>query len=74
MASICVRYFSLVAYESNFGLELAALMLSINECKKILNQKEQKYTTEQINEIRDSLNKLAEIIYLEKTNFGNEIR
>ena len=42
-------------------------MLSINECKKILNQKEQKYTTEQINEIRDSLNKLAEIIYLEKT-------
>jgi len=42
-------------------------MLSINECKKILNQKEQKYTTEQINEIRHSLNKLAEIIYLEKT-------
>ena len=42
-------------------------MLSLDECKRILNKKEQKYTTEQINEIRDSLNKLAEIIYLEKT-------
>ena len=41
-------------------------MLALDECKKILNNKEQKYTTEQINEIRDTLNKLAEIIYSEK--------
>ena len=50
-------------------------MLSIDECKRILNKKEQKYTTEQINEIRDALNELAEIIYLEKTinneKYGN---
>ena len=42
-------------------------MLSIDECKRILNKKEQKYTTEQIKIIRDTLNKLADIIYLEKT-------
>jgi len=42
-------------------------MLSIDECKRILNKKEQKYTTEQIKIIRDILNKLAEVIYSEKT-------
>ena len=42
-------------------------MLSIDECKRILNKKEQKYTTEQIKIIRDTLNKLAEVIYSEKT-------
>ena len=41
-------------------------MLSIDECKRILNKKEQKYTTEQIKIIRDILNKLAEVIYSEK--------
>ena len=46
---------------------LLILMLSIDECKRILNKKEQKYTTEQIKIIRDTLNKLADIIYLEKT-------
>ena len=46
---------------------LLILMLSIDECKRILNKKEQKYTTEQIKIIRDTLNKLAEVIYSEKT-------
>ena len=41
-------------------------MLSIDECKRILNKKKQKYTTEQIKIIRDTLNKLAEVIYSEK--------
>ena len=41
-------------------------MLSIDECKRILNKNGQKYTTEQISEIRDTLYKLAEVIYLEK--------
>jgi hypothetical protein len=42
-------------------------MLSLDECKRILNKKGQKYTTEQVKIIRDTLNKLAEVIYLEKT-------
>ena len=42
-------------------------MLSIDECKRILNKDGQKYTTEQVNAIRDTLNKFAEIIYSEKT-------
>ena len=41
-------------------------MLSIDECKRILNKNGQKYTTEQVNAIRDTLNKLAEVIYSEK--------
>ncbi len=40
-------------------------MLSIDECKKILNKTEQKYTTEQIKEIRLTLYKLADIVYTE---------
>ena len=44
---------------------LLILMLSIDECKKILNKKEQQYTTEQIKEIRLILYKLAEIVYTE---------
>ena len=42
-------------------------MLSIDECKRILTIDGQKYTTEQVNAIRETLNKLAEIIYSEKT-------
>ncbi len=42
-------------------------MLSIDECKRILNKNGQKYTTEQSSEIRETLNKLAEVIYSEKT-------
>ena len=41
-------------------------MLSIDECKRILNKNGQKYTTEQVNAIRDTLNRLAEVIYSEK--------
>ena len=44
---------------------LLILMLSIDECKKILNKKEQEYTTEQIKEIRLILYKLADIVYTE---------
>ncbi len=40
-------------------------MLSIDECKKILNKTERKYTTEQIKEIRLTLYKLADIVYTE---------
>ena len=40
-------------------------MLSIDKCKKILNKTEQKYTTEQIKEIRLILYKLAKIVYTE---------
>jgi len=40
-------------------------MLSIDECKKILNKTEQKYTTEQIKEIRLTLYKLADMVYTE---------
>ena len=41
-------------------------MLSIDECKKILNKDGEQYTTEQVNAIRDTLNKFAEVIYSEK--------
>ncbi len=44
---------------------LLILMLSIDECKKILNKTERKYTTEQIKEIRLTLYKLADIVYTE---------
>ena len=49
-------------------------MLSIDECKRILNKKEQKYTTEQIKIIRDTLNKFAEIIYSEKTKDNEALK
>ena len=42
-------------------------MLSIDECKRILTIDGEKYTTEKAIEIRDTLNKLAEVIYSEKT-------
>jgi hypothetical protein len=48
-------------------------MLSIDECKKILNKKEQKYTTEQIKEIRLTLYKLADIVYTEKNNQNEQL-
>ena len=41
-------------------------MLSIDECKRILNKNGHKYTTEQATAIRDTFNKLAEVIYSEK--------
>jgi hypothetical protein len=49
-------------------------MLSINECKRLLNNNGQKYTTEQATEIRDILNKLAEVIYSEKTKASCNIQ
>ena len=41
-------------------------MLSIDECKRILTKDGEKYTTEEAIEIRETLNKLAEVIYSEK--------
>ena len=52
---------------------LLILMLSIDECKKILNKTEQKYTTEQIKEIRLILYKLADIVYTEKNNQNEQL-
>jgi hypothetical protein len=37
-------------------------MLSFNECKKILNKKGQNYTDEQVQEVREFIDELAEII------------
>ena len=48
-------------------------MLSIDECKKILNKTEQKYTTEQIKEIRLTLYKLSDIVYTEKNNQNEKL-
>ena len=48
-------------------------MLSIDECKKILNKTEQEYTTEQIKEIRLTLYKLADIVYTEKNNQNEQL-
>jgi len=48
-------------------------MLSIDECKKILNKTEKKYTTEQIKEIRLTLYKLSEILYTEKNIQNGEL-
>jgi hypothetical protein len=42
-------------------------MLSIEKCNEILNKKEQKYTKEQVKEIRDYLYQIAEIIHQTKT-------
>ena len=52
---------------------LLILMLSIDECKKILNKTEQKYTTEQIKEIRLTLYKVADIIYTEKKTQNEQL-
>ena len=41
-------------------------MLSIEKCKKVLNKKGEKYTTEQTKEIRKILYVISEIIYDEK--------
>ncbi len=48
-------------------------MLSIDECKKILNKTEQKYTTEQIKEIRLTLYKYADIVYTERNNQNEQL-
>ncbi len=48
-------------------------MLSIDECKKILNKTKQKYTTEQIKEIRLTLYKYADIVYTERNNQNEKL-
>lgn len=49
-------------------------MLSIDECKRILTIDGEKYTTEEAIEIRQTLNKLAEVIYSEKTKDNEALR
>ena len=49
-------------------------MLSLDECKRILNKKEQKYTTEQIKEIREVLYLLASLTLQIKYNTNEEFR
>ena len=49
-------------------------MLSLDECKRILNKKEQKYTTEQIREIREALYLLASLTLKIKYNTNEEFR
>ena len=41
-------------------------MLSIEKCNKILNKKKQKYSQEEIKQIRKTLYQVAEIIYESK--------
>ena len=41
-------------------------MLSIKKCNKILNKKKQKYSQEEIKQIRKTLYQVAEIIYESK--------
>ena len=41
-------------------------MLSIEKCQKILNKKENKYTREEIIEIREKLYGISELLYAEK--------
>ena len=41
-------------------------MLSFNECKKILNAKGNKYTDEQVKEVNEFMEMLAEIIVSDK--------
>ena len=43
-------------------------MLSIDECKRILNKKEQKYSTEQVKETREALYLLASLTLEIKKN------
>lgn len=43
-------------------------MLSITECKKILNRKGTSYKDEEIEKIREALYKIAEIMYKQKNN------
>ena len=38
-------------------------MLSIKKCDEILNKNEKKYTTEQVEKIREYLYQIADIIY-----------
>ena len=49
-------------------------MLSLDECKRILNKKEHKYTTEQIKEIREALYLLASLTLQIKYNTNEEFR
>ena len=42
-------------------------MLSVEKCKKILNQNEQMYVNDEVEAIRDILYKLIEIIEKNKT-------
>ena len=49
-------------------------MLSIDECKRILTKDGQKYTTEQIKEIREELYLLASLTLQIKYNTNEEFR
>ena len=49
-------------------------MLSLDECNKILNKKEKKYTNEEVKEIRLTLYKLADIVYTEKNNQNEQLK
>ena len=46
-------------------------MLSIEECKKVLNIKSNQYSDEQITQIRDLVNCLAEV-YINTNTIANE--
>ena len=43
-------------------------MLSITECKKILNKNGIHYTDEEVQKLRDALYKIAEIMYSNRNN------
>jgi hypothetical protein len=43
-------------------------VLSITECKKILNRKGASYKDEEIEKIREALYRIAELIYKQKNN------
>jgi hypothetical protein len=43
-------------------------MLSISECKKVLNKKGVSYTNQETEKIREALYKIAEIMFRQKNN------
>ena len=47
-------------------------MISYEECYKLLNKSEQKYTQEQIKVIRDTLYQIAEIVYESKKELNEK--
>lgn len=56
------------------GVTLLTIMLSLEKCKQILNQKGKKYTDDQVKEIRNMMYQLAELMLKAKIKNDEQIR
>lgn len=61
-----MRFYTIISRPKKSRTGGCDLMLSITECKKILNRKGINYTNEEVEILRETLYKIAEIVHSKK--------